>query len=80
MDIVQVFNPPHQNRFQVELANIYLAQHKIPFITWKVGPTEFPTQGDNVVNRVLAGEFDDQIRARAAEANQIEGPWFTPVP
>lgn len=77
MDIVQVFNPPHQNRFQVELANIYLAQDKIPFITWKIGPTTFPTQGDNVVNRVLAGEFDDQIRARAAEANQIEGPWFS---
>lgn len=77
MDIVQTFNPPHQPKFNIEYINWILAQNKIPLITWKVGPDEWPTSGDNIGQRVVNGEFDAQIRERAAEARQLNGPFFS---
>jgi len=74
---VQTFNPPHQPEINVELANGILSQGKLPLITWKVGPNAWPDEGDNVAQRVVDGEFDAQIRERAAEALQINGPFFS---
>jgi len=77
LDIVQVFNPPHEPAFRYTLANHWLERDKIPLITFRIGPDKNPAQaGGNVAQQVIDGQYDDQIRARAAEAKLINGPFF----
>jgi len=77
LDIVQTFAPPHDAEWKLDYLNWIVSQDKIPLITWKVGPSEWPDAGQNAGQRVVDGEFDAQIRARAQEAKQINGPFFS---
>lgn len=78
LDFVVTYRPPHQPDLDVIRANHWLNEGKIPVITWRVGPDDVSDLGDrNIAQEVLAGQFDDQIRLRAAEARQIDGPWFS---
>lgn len=77
LDIVHTFEPPHQPAWDLQWANWVLDSGRIPMITWRVGPEVAPTSGDNAAQRVVNGDFDTQIRARAAQAKMIEGPFFS---
>ncbi len=77
LDIVHIFEPPHQPAWDLEWANWVLGSGRIPMITWRVGPEGTVSTGDNVGQRVVNGEFDEQIRARALQAKQIDGPFFS---
>lgn len=77
LDFVINYRPPHQNDLAVDVANHWLAQGKIPVITWRPGPEVSPEAGDNAGQAIVDGAYDDQIRQRAREARQIEGPWFS---
>ncbi len=67
LDIAHDFYPPNQ-AWQVSRLNWYIEGDRIPMITWRVG-----TDAD----AFLAGDYDHLLRARARQAKQIDGLFFS---
>lgn len=67
LDVAHDFYQPDQP-WVVERLNWYIDGGRIPMVTWRVG-----TNADDF----LAGDYDHLIRARAQQAKQVDGMFFS---
>ena len=67
LDIAHDFYPPHQE-WLVDRHNWHIDSGRIPMITWRVGSN---------ADAFLRGEYDEEVRVRARQANEIKGLFFS---